>query len=195
MFQATQNKEAERLQAEKEPFWGPFKQDVERILHSKAFCRYTDKTQVVYLVDNDHVTHRSLHVQLVSSFARGLAEKLKLNVDLVEAISLGHDVGHPPFGHEGEEYLSELTKECGLGAFSHANQSCRLLREIEPLNLSLQVYDGFLCHDGGMRKRTCAPNISKTWDDHFAECKKRLTEPECDLQPKTIEGCLVKICD
>ena len=87
----------------------PYKRDVDRILHSKAYSRYVDKTQVVYLVDNDHITHRSLHVQLVSSFARGIAEILRLNLDLVEAISLGHDVGHAPFGHEGEGYLSALS--------------------------------------------------------------------------------------
>ena len=89
----------------------PYKRDVDRIIHSKAYSRYVDKTQVVYLIDNDHITHRSLHVQLVSSFARGIAEILRLNLDLVEAIALGHDVGHPPFGHEGEGYLSELSKE------------------------------------------------------------------------------------
>src|SRR5690242_1978901 len=87
----------------------PYKRDVDRIVHSKAYARYVDKTQVVYLVANDHITHRSLHVQLVSNFARGIAEILRLNLDLVEAISLGHDVGHPPFGHEGEGYLSELS--------------------------------------------------------------------------------------
>src|ERR1700689_4493250 len=103
----------------------PYKRDVDRILHSKAYSRYVDKTQVVYLVDNDHITHRSLHVQLVSSFARGIAEILRLNLDLVEAISLGHDVGHPPFGHEGEGYLSALSEEFGNGSFAHPSQSCR----------------------------------------------------------------------
>jgi dGTPase len=80
----------------------PYKRDVDRIVHSKAYSRYTDKTQVVYLVKNDHVTHRSLHVQLVSNFARGIAEILRLNLDLVEAISLGHDVGHPPLAMKGK---------------------------------------------------------------------------------------------
>ena len=128
----------------------PYKRDVDRIVHSKAYARYVDKTQVAYLVENDHITHRSLHVQLVSNFARGIAEILRLNLDLVEAIALGHDVGHPPFGHEGEGYLSSLSKEYGNGPFAHPWQSCRLLTDIEPLNLGLAVYDGFLCHDGGM---------------------------------------------
>lgn len=176
-------------------FWPLYKRDVERIIHSKAFRRYTDKTQVVYLVENDHLTHRSLHVQLVSSFARGLAEMLGLNVHLVEAISLGHDVGHPPFGHEGEGYLSELTQELGLGAFSHAHQSCRLLSEIEPLDLHFHVYDGFLCHDGGMRQNQAVPNLAKTWDDYARECRERTIEPEKDFRPATLEGALVKMCD
>lgn len=95
----------------------PYKRDVDRIVHSKANSRYADKTQVVYLVDNDHLTHRSIHVQLVSSFARGIAEILRLNTNLVEAIALGHDVGHPPFGHEGEKYLSDLSIKHGEGHF------------------------------------------------------------------------------
>ncbi|MBS0637259.1 MAG: HD domain-containing protein, partial [Verrucomicrobia bacterium] len=157
-----------RQKEEPATFWQPYKEDVERIIHSKAFKRYSDKTQVVYLVENDHLTHRGHHVQLVSSFSRGLAKLLGLDVDLVEAISLGHDVGHPPFGHEGEGYLSEICKERGLGAYSHSSQSCRLLSVIEPLNLCFFVYDGFLCHDGGMRKPISTP-VSKTWQDHFRE--------------------------
>src|SRR3984957_10211688 len=107
---AAYSKEHLRQQSVEEDHRMPYKRDVDRIIHSKAYSRYVDKTQVVYLVDNDHITHRSLHVQLVSSFARGIAEILRLNLDLVEAIALGHDVGHPPFGHEGEGYLSKLSE-------------------------------------------------------------------------------------
>jgi dGTPase len=173
----------------------PYKRDVDRIVHSKAYARYIDKTQVVYLVDNDHITHRALHVQLVSSFARGIAEVLRLNVDLVEAISLGHDVGHPPFGHEGEGYLSKLSMEYGNGPFTHPWQSCRLFWEIEPLNLGLHVYDGFLCHDGGLNGTRLAPRYGKTWEDHFADLKEKLRDPEKNIWPGTLEGCLVKLCD
>lgn len=180
---------------EKKPFWLSYKEDVERIIHSKAFRRYSDKTQVVYLVENDHLTHRGLHVQLVSSYSRGVAKVLGLNIDLVEAISLGHDVGHPPFGHEGEGYLSAICEEMGLGAFSHSSQSCRLFRTIEPLNLSFAVYDGFLCHDGGMRQRMSCPEFDKSWDDHFSQIKARKKEPQKDLAPATLEGSLVKMCD
>jgi dGTPase len=173
----------------------PYKRDVDRIVHSKAYSRYVDKTQVVYLVDNDHVTHRSLHVQLVSSFSRGIAEILKLNLNLVEAIALGHDVGHPPFGHEGEGYLSELSQEYGNGPFAHPWQSCRLFTEIEPLNLGLAVYDGFLCHDGGMSATKVFPRYGKSWEDHFADKKLKLEDPDKNILPGTLEGCLVKLCD
>lgn len=173
----------------------PYKRDVDRIIHSKAYARYTDKTQVVYLVENDHITHRGLHVQLVSSFARGIAEILRLNLDLVEAIALGHDVGHPPFGHEGESYLSDLSQEYGNGPFTHPWQSCRLFTNIEPLNLGLAVYDGFLCHDGGMHQTLLDPRFDKTWEDHFKDKEKKVLSPEDNIIPGTLEGCLVKLCD
>lgn len=173
----------------------PYKRDVDRIVHSKAFARYADKTQVVYLVDNDHITHRALHVQLVSNFARGIAEILRLNLDLVEAIALGHDVGHPPFGHEGEGYLSKLSEEYGNGPFTHPLQSCRLFTEIEPLNLGLNVYDGFLCHDGGMCGTVFHPRYGKTWQDHHQDSTNKRAAPDENIWPGTLEGCLVKICD
>lgn len=173
----------------------PYKRDVDRIIHSKAYSRYVDKTQVVYLIENDHITHRSLHVQLVSSFARGIAEILRLNLDLVEAIALGHDVGHPPFGHEGEGYLCELSEEFGGVPFTHPWQSCRLFTELEPLNLGLAVYDGFLCHDGGMCGNRLVPSFGKTWDDHFKEKAQKLKDPDGNIWPGTLEGCLVKLCD
>lgn len=184
-----------RLQGPEDDHRMPYKRDVDRILHSKAYARYADKTQVVYLVDNDHITHRSLHVQLVSSFARGIAEILRLNVDLVEAIALGHDVGHAPFGHEGEGYLSDLSIEYGNGPFCHPLQSCRLFTEIEPFNLGLAVYDGFLCHDGGMSGPVFFPRFGKTWDAHLSERKKKKHEPEGNIMPGSLEGCLVKLCD
>ena len=173
----------------------PYKRDVDRIVHSKAYSRYVDKTQVVYLVENDHISHRSLHVQLVSNFSRGIAEILRLNVNLVEAIALGHDVGHPPFGHEGEGYMSQLSKEFDNGAFAHPWQSCRLFTDIEPLNLGLAVYDGFLCHDGGMCGCKLMPRYGKTWDDHLVDKEQKLIDVDRNIMPGTLEGCLVKLCD
>jgi len=192
---ASLSKEHSRQDGPEDDHRMPYKRDVDRILHSKAYARYVDKTQVVYLVDNDHITHRSLHVQLVSSFARGIAEILRLNLDLVEAIALGHDVGHGPFGHEGEGYLSSLSIECDNGPFCHPLQSCRLFSEIEPLNLGLAVYDGFLCHDGGMSGPVLVPRFGKTWEDHFKEKKQKKSQPDSNIMPGSLEGCLVKLCD
>lgn len=173
----------------------PYKRDVDRIVHSKAYARYSDKTQVAYLVDNDHITHRALHVQFVSNFARGIAEILRLNLDLVEAIALGHDVGHPPFGHEGEQYLSQLSEEYCQTSFAHPWQTCRLLSEIEPLRLGLEVYDGFLCHDGAGSAMQLTPNYGKTWETHFAEKALKLANTNANIAPGSLEGCLVKFCD
>jgi len=192
---ASFSKDHSRLEGSEDDHRLPYKRDVDRILHSKAYARYVDKTQVVYLVENDHITHRSLHVQLVSSFARGIAEILLLNGDLVEAIALGHDVGHAPFGHEGEGYLSALSIVHDNGPFSHPLQSCRLFSEIELLNLGLAVYDGFLCHDGGMNGNILAPQFNKTWEDHFKERKQKKNHPDGNMIPATLEGCLVKLCD
>jgi len=184
-----------RLKGREEDHRLPYKRDVDRIVHSKAYARYIDKTQVFFQVDNDHITHRVLHVQLVSNFARGIAEILHLNLDLVEAIALGHDVGHPPFGHEGERALSKLSEEYLGRPFAHPHQSCRLFREIEPLNLGLNVYDGFLCHDGGLKGTKLPPRYGKSWDDHFADLEQKLERPEDNIWPATMEGCLVKLCD
>ena len=92
-----------------------FSLDVDRILHSLAYTRYIDKTQVFYLSQNDHITHRALHVQLVSKVSRTIGRFLNLNEDLIEAIALGHDIGHTPFGHEGESILSKICMDNGIG--------------------------------------------------------------------------------
>lgn len=189
------SKNHQRYNHEERDYRLPYKRDVDRIVHSKAYARYSDKTQVAYLVENDHITSRALHVQLVSSFARGIAEILHLNLNLVEAIALGHDVGHPPFGHEGESYLSALSEEHDNGPFTHPLQSCRLFTEIEPLNLGLAVYDGFLCHDGGMCGAKLTTRFGKTWDDHFRDKENKLADPDQNIWPGTLEGCLVKLCD
>lgn len=182
------------MAGEKRDHRSSYRRDAGRILHSKSYARYVDKTQVVYLVADDHISHRSLHVQLVSHLARSIAEQLQLDLALVEAIALGHDVGHPPFGHEGEQYLSKISQQLGLGLFAHPWQSCHLFTLIEPLNLSLEVCDGILCHDGGLQKTTLQPQ-KKSWDDHREDLAKRLKDPEIHLIPMTLEGCLVKICD
>lgn len=125
-----------------------FFRDIDRIIHSLGYTRYIDKTQVYSFTRNDHITHRVLHVQLVSKIARTIGRSLKLNEDLIEAIALGHDIGHSPFGHKGENYLNEICMREKIGYFYHNAQSVRVLKDLEKLNISLQTLDGILAHNG-----------------------------------------------
>ena len=173
--------------------------DADRILHSKAYTRYIDKTQVFYLVKNDHITHRVLHVQLVSKISRTIGRLLGLNEDLIEAIALGHDLGHAPFGHDGESYLSEIGRARGLGPFVHSVQSVRALDLLENkgrgLNLSLQVLDGILCHDGETDLMNLTPDRDKDFGRLDREMIRKGEDPESSLRPMTLEGCVVRLAD
>ncbi|MDY6953152.1 MAG: HD domain-containing protein [Thermodesulfobacteriota bacterium] len=173
--------------------------DSDRILHSLAYTRYIDKTQVFYLVDNDHITHRVLHVQLVSKISRTIARFLGLNEDLIEAIALGHDIGHCPFGHDGETYLSELCQASGIGPFQHNLQSVRFLEKIERkgrgCNLTLQTLDGILCHDGEIHAQALYPELDKTFESFDQEMSQKATDPAFPIRPMTLEGCVVRMAD
>ena len=173
--------------------------DADRILHSLAYTRYIDKTQVFYLVKNDHITHRVLHVQLVSRISRTIGRHLGLNEDLIEAIALGHDLGHAPFGHDGEKYLSDLCLDHGIGYFVHAVQSVEFLEMIEKkgrgLNLSLQVLDGILSHDGEVDLPTLAPEGGLTFADFDQRVAAKRFDPHSSLTPMTTEGCVVRLAD
>ena len=146
-----------------------FSLDTDRILHSLAYSRYIDKTQVFYLIKNDHITHRVLHVQLVSKIARTVGRLLRLNEDLIEAISLGHDIGHTPFGHDGEKLLSKMCLKHGIGHFLHNIQCFLFLEKIERKgvgwNLSLQVLDGILCHNGELHSPSLHPNNDRDFQN------------------------------
>jgi dGTPase len=177
-----------------------FYRDADRILHSSAFSRYIDKTQVFYLISNDLITHRMIHVQLLSKIARTIGRALRLNEDLIEAIALGHDIGHPPFGHDGEEYLSRVCQEYGIKRFLHNVQSVIFLEQIENkgygLNLTLQVLDGILTHDGEKPNVRLSPNRNKNWATHETELREKLDKGrDLELAPMTLEGCVVKISD
>jgi dGTPase len=176
-----------------------FSVDADRILHSLAYSRYIDKTQVFYLIKNDHITHRVLHVQLVSKIARTVGRLLALNEDLIEAISLGHDIGHSPFGHDGEMFLSELCRSNGIGPFLHNIQSVRFLQEIERKgrgwNLSLQVLDGIFCHDGELHSQALEPRRGKDFTGLAEEMTRKQADPELDVWPMTLEGCVVRMAD
>ncbi|MDD5450735.1 MAG: HD domain-containing protein [Desulfovibrionales bacterium] len=199
---ATFSAEAVRRQPEERLLHGhrqEFSVDADRILHSQAYTRYIDKTQVFSLIKNDHITHRVLHVQLVSKIGRTIGRYLGLNEDLIEAIALGHDIGHPPFGHDGETYLSEICVKHGIGAFQHNIQSVRFLEKIERkgrgLNLSLQVLDGILCHDGEVHSARLAPHKKKTFSALEQEMESKKKTPMTELIPMTTEGCVVRIAD
>jgi len=176
-----------------------FSLDSDRILHSHAYSRYIDKTQVFYLIKNDHITHRGLHVQLVSKIARTCGRLLALNEDLIDAIALGHDIGHSPFGHDGERFLSELSLDHGLGHFFHNLQGVRFLEQIERKgrgwNLSLQVLDGILCHDGEVHSRELRPHVGKTFAQMENEIKEKEGDPQKEIRPATMEGCVVRMAD
>jgi len=176
-----------------------FAVDADRILHSRAYTRYIDKTQVFYLIDHEHISHRVLHVQLLSKIARTIGRFLRLNEDLLEAIALGHDIGHPPFGHDGERILSAISESQGSGPFLHSIQGVYFLEKVEKngrgLNLTLQVLDGILCHDGETHLEHLAPDREKTFAHLEEEIGAKLADPRVSLKPMTLEGCVVRLAD
>jgi len=172
----------------------PYSRDADRIIHTRAYTRYIDKTQVFYLVENDHITHRVIHVQLVSKIARTIGRSLRLNEDLIEAIALGHDIGHIPYGHFGETCLSALCQKHGIGRFSHNVQSVRFLDQIEDCDLTMQVLDGILCHNGEADDLRIAPEHPRDWDA-FDQKVQGNAEGTGSSAPMTLEGCVVKFAD
>ncbi|MFX0024004.1 MAG: deoxyguanosinetriphosphate triphosphohydrolase family protein [Candidatus Hermodarchaeota archaeon] len=191
---------------ESEEIRPPFFRDVDRIVHSKAYARYIDKSQVFFDINNANITHRSLHVHIVSRIARQIGRVLRLNTDLIEAIALGHDVGHAPFGHLGEDILNEISKEYNMGTFSHNAQGIRWLSYLEKrnpeqpangLNLSLQVLDGILCHDGEVNEQQLKPRKrnGKTWENHFKEYEDCFNENKIKRVPMSYEGIVTRFSD
>ena len=176
-----------------------FSLDVDRILHSQAYTRYIDKTQVFSLIKDDHITHRVLHVQLVSKIARTIGRFLRLNEDLIEAIALGHDIGHTPFGHDGERYLTALCYDYGIGYFLHNIQSVQFLDRVERRgdgwNLCLQTLDGILCHDGEIHNQKLEPLYGKKFETMDKEMLEKKFKPNLQLTPMTLEGCVVRMAD
>src|SRR5438477_1301068 len=134
----------------------PFQRDRDRIVHSKAFRRLRHKTQVFVEPEGDHFRTRLTHTLEAAGIARGVARALRLNEDLTEAIALGHDVGHPPFGHAGEEALDRCLEERFDRRFRHNEQSWRIARE---LNLTGEVCDGILTHTGTLEPQTLEGKI------------------------------------
>ena len=197
---ATLDAYAIRLNNEIKDIRPEYYRDVDRIIWSKSYFRYMDKTQVFTIKDNDHISRRMSHVQMVSKIARTIGRALSLNEDLIEAMALGHDLGHVPFGHLGESYLNELSQNHNQGVFMHNVQSVRNLMNLEKngkgLNLTIQTLDGILCHNGELILDKYAP-IAKTKEEFlkdYENCYKSV-DNILALRPMTLEGCVVRISD
>lgn len=177
-----------------------FFRDIDRIIHSLSYTRYADKTQVFPFKDNDHISKRMIHVQLVSKVARTIGRALNLNEDLIEAIALAHDLGHTPLGHEGEFILDEISRRELGEAFAHNIQSVRDAMYVENngqgLNLSIQVLDGIMCHNGEMLSNKYVPQ-AKSKEDFLKQYTNSYTDlPTSKKQrPMTLEGGVVRISD
>lgn len=142
------------------PLRTDFQRDQDKIIHCKAFRRLKHKTQVFIAPHGDHYRTRMTHTLEVTHVSRTIARALKLNEDLTEAIGLGHDLGHPPFGHTGEAALAHLYP----GGFLHNQHSIRVATIIEPLNLTAETLDGFAHHTGKGQALTLEGQIVKTAD-------------------------------
>lgn len=174
--------------------------DIDRIIFSLSYSRYSDKTQVYTFTDNDHISKRMTHVQLVSKVARTIGRALNLNEDLIEAASLGHDLGHVPFGHAGEKILNKISLENNEGYFNHNVQSVRNLMYLEKKgkgqNITLQVLDAILCHNGEFALKKYKPK-NKTKEEFLEEYNLTYVDENMvkKLIPMTLEGCVVRISD
>lgn len=181
----------------------PYAYDVDVILHSPLYNRYTDKTQVFSFYRNDDLTRRALHVQFVSKIARTIGRALRLNLDLIEAIALAHDMGHTPFGHKGEAFLSECyeqatKEETGIPRYFHHNvHSARIFRHILNGSLTLQTLSGILSHDGEKVYREYSPSSLSTFEEFDSVLERCYVEKDFHktLRPNTLEGCVVRISD
>ncbi len=174
-----------------------FYRDYTRILFSQAYRRLKHKTQVFFAIKNDHVCTRLEHVNLVSSISYTIAKQLKLNTELTQAIALGHDLGHAPYGHRGEKILEQLAKKNGLEGFFHEKNSLNFVDNIETLedndyfrhnlNLTYAIRDGIICHCGELNQISIRPRDEIINLDDY-------TYPG-EYQPYTYEGCVVKMAD
>ena len=193
---ATKSRDAIRLKEKKEDVRPAFFRDTDTIIYSTSYSRYLDKTQVFSFSDNDHISKRMIHVQLVSKIARTIGRCLNLNEDLIEAIALGHDIGHTPIGHVGEKILNDISmREIGM-PFMHNMQSARTYMEIKGKNLSIQVLDGMMCHNGE-KLEECYYPVKKTKEEFLKDYNEawKSKDYEKTLKPMTLEGCIVRISD
>ncbi len=183
---------------DKANLWRPcYVRDIEKIMHSPYYNRYNDKTQVFSFYRNDDITRRGLHVQLVSRIARNIGNALGLNEALIEAIALGHDIGHTPFGHAGERFLNELYNEHTGRYFNHNVHSVRVLDGMFKLNVSMEALDGIICHNGEFAMQEYRPCVLSGFEEFDNKVEKCYVDQSYigELVPSTLEGCVVRICD
>ncbi|MBD3223519.1 MAG: HD domain-containing protein [Caldithrix sp.] len=199
---ATGNEQAFRREAEDEQHYRPpFALDRDRIFYSGAFRRYTGKTQVIYFVSllDEQLTSRILHTLSVAQISTTIGRMLSLNTDLIDAIALGHDLGHPPFGHDGEKFLDEISRKHSLGYFHHNIQSLRVVDHITKngrgLNLTFQTRDGILAHNGEVHNQVLQPRQNGKEDDLLQYMESMQNGQTVDLMPATSEGCVVRLAD
>lgn len=197
---ATKSSDAIRLIGFEEDIRPSFFHDIDRIIHSLSYTRYADKTQVYSFRENDHISKRIIHVQLVSKIARTIGRALKLNCDLIEAIALGHDIGHTPIGHTGEALLNEISISELNENFMHNIQGVRYYMEVENngygLDLCIQTLDGIMCHNGEMLSNKYMP-MEKDKDEVLREYYESYKDKDSfsKYSPMTLEGCVVRISD
>lgn len=174
-----------------------FGRDIEKVINVPAYNRYAAKTQVFSFIQNDDISRRGLHVQLVSRIARNIGGILGLNIDLIEAIALGHDVGHTPFGHAGERYLNELYHTNTGRFFNHNVHSTRVLDKLFRRNISLQTLDGVLCHNGEFAQQVLKVGHTDSFDTFDALVEACYVDQGTikTLRPSTLEGCVVRVSD
>ncbi|MEG2517954.1 MAG: HD domain-containing protein [Raoultibacter sp.] len=174
-----------------------FGRDIEKIINVPAYNRYAGKTQVFSFIENDDISRRGLHVQLVSRIARNIGDILGLNGDLIEAIALGHDVGHTPFGHAGEHFLNQLYHANTGRYFNHNVHSVRVLDRLFRRNISLQTLDGVLCHNGEFAQRVLKVGTLADFEAFDALVESCYIDETTikTLRPSTLEACVVRISD
>ena len=174
-----------------------FIRDIDKIMNCPYFSRYQDKTQVFSLYKNDDITRRSMHVQFVSRIARTIGKALNLNLELIEAIALGHDIGHTPFGHAGEYILNELYYKNTERHFYHNVHSVRVLDKIFPFNITMQTLDGIVSHNGELELDEYRPIPLKDFNEFDKRIENCYTQEGymTTLIPSTLEGCVVRISD
>lgn len=198
-FAADSRKAVRRdMNSDKESVWRPaYLRDTDKILHSPYYNRYTDKTQVFSFYKHDDITRRALHVQLVSRTARTIGSVLGLNLDLIEAIALGHDIGHTPFGHAGERYLSEVYHAETGRYFNHNVHSVRVLDGIFHHNITLDTLNGIITHNGEFEMAEYRPSPMTSFEE-FDKMVENCYVDESNIIkiiPSTLEGCVVRVSD